>query len=219
MNIIRVRFTKTGEASYISLLDLQRVMQRALKRSGLPVWYTLGFNPHIYMTFSAPLSLGQESVVEAVDFKTEAENFDWAGQCARLSECLPRGIDVVCMGPAAMDPAEIAWAAYRLQAVPRHAAACCAAFDAYNAMDNAPVVKEGKHGKKKTIDLKEHLPQICYTQPDGVPQAEVRLPAGGAFTLNPAMLLSFLEQAAGLPPTAVQILRTALLTKSGEDFR
>ena len=52
MNTVRIWFTKTGEASYISLLDLQRVMGRALKRSGLPVWYTLGFNPHIYMTFT-----------------------------------------------------------------------------------------------------------------------------------------------------------------------
>ena len=81
LQIIRVYFTKTGEASYISLLDLQRVMQRALKRSGLPVWYTLGFNPHIYMTFAAPLSLGQESLCETVDFKTEAEAWDWNGGC------------------------------------------------------------------------------------------------------------------------------------------
>ena len=61
MTTVRLRFTKTGEAAYISLLDLQRVMQRAFKRSGLPVWYTQGFNPHIYMTFAAPLALGQES--------------------------------------------------------------------------------------------------------------------------------------------------------------
>ena len=53
-----------NEASYISLLDMQRVMQRVLKRSGLPVWHTLGFNPHIYMTFACPLSLGQESQCE-----------------------------------------------------------------------------------------------------------------------------------------------------------
>ena len=70
MITVRARFSKTGEASYISLLDLQRVFQRALKRSGIPVWYTQGFNPHIYMTFSAPLPLGQESVAECVDFKT-----------------------------------------------------------------------------------------------------------------------------------------------------
>ena len=43
-----------NEASYISLLDMQRVMQRVLKRSGLPVWHTLGFNPHIYMTPNSP---------------------------------------------------------------------------------------------------------------------------------------------------------------------
>ena len=64
-----------NEASYISLLDMQRVMQRVLKRSGLPVWHTLGFNPHIYMTFACPLSLGQESQCECVDVKTEAPRF------------------------------------------------------------------------------------------------------------------------------------------------
>jgi radical SAM-linked protein len=220
LTIIRAWFTKTGEASYISLLDLQRVMQRAMKRSKLPVWYTLGFNPHIYMTFSVPLSLGQESLVESVDFKTEAENFDWASQCALLTECLPQGIDVVRMGPAKMDPGEIAWADYRLTAMPQYAEQCKRAFDFYNAQETAPVVKEGKRGKKKTIDLKEHLPQIAYTcsETTGAPQAELRLPAGSVFTLNPALLLGFLEQTTGLPPVAVQILRTALWTKKDELF-
>ena len=44
MITVRISFEKKNEASYISLLDLQRVMQRVLKRSGLPVWHTLGFN-------------------------------------------------------------------------------------------------------------------------------------------------------------------------------
>lgn len=48
MITVRIRFEKTGEAAYISLLDLQRVFHRILKRSGLPVYYTQGFNPHIY---------------------------------------------------------------------------------------------------------------------------------------------------------------------------
>ena len=78
MITVRISFEKKNEASYISLLDLQRVMQRVLKRSGLPVWHTLGFNPHIYMTFACPLSLGQESECECVDVKTEAENPDFA---------------------------------------------------------------------------------------------------------------------------------------------
>ena len=40
MITVRIRFEKTGEAAYISLLDLQRVFHRILKRSGLPVYYT-----------------------------------------------------------------------------------------------------------------------------------------------------------------------------------
>ena len=56
---VRLWFQKCGDARYISHLDLSRCMQRALKRSGLPIWYTEGFNPHAYVTFALPLSMGQ----------------------------------------------------------------------------------------------------------------------------------------------------------------
>ena len=49
MLTIRISFEKRAEAAFISLLDLQRIFQRILKRSGLPVYYTQGFNPHIYL--------------------------------------------------------------------------------------------------------------------------------------------------------------------------
>ncbi|MCL1866119.1 MAG: TIGR03936 family radical SAM-associated protein, partial [Oscillospiraceae bacterium] len=55
---IRVFFGKVGRAKYISHLDLVRAMSRAVKRSGLHVWITEGFNLHIYMTFALPLALG-----------------------------------------------------------------------------------------------------------------------------------------------------------------
>ena len=91
-----------NEASYISLLDMQRVMQRVLKRSGLPVWHTLGFNPHIYMTFACPLSLGQESQCECVDVKTEAENPDFAQWQTALNAIMPAGIEVYRVEPVKM---------------------------------------------------------------------------------------------------------------------
>ena len=103
MTTVRVWFTKTGEAAYISLLDLQRVMQRALKRARLPVWYTQGFNPHIYMTFAAPLALGQESLVESLDCKMEPLPENWQQACAALQACLPAGICAVKIEPAARD--------------------------------------------------------------------------------------------------------------------
>ena len=54
---VRIFFEKTGRAKYTSHLDTMRTMTRALKRSGLPVWYTQGFNPHLYSTFPLPIAL------------------------------------------------------------------------------------------------------------------------------------------------------------------
>ena len=33
-------------------------MIRTIRRAGIPIWYTEGFNPHPFMTFAMPLSLG-----------------------------------------------------------------------------------------------------------------------------------------------------------------
>ena len=68
---IRLRFRKTGDLQYISHLDLQRVMSRVLVRSGIPVWYTQGFNPHAKMVFSMPLAVGTQSLCEYLDIKID----------------------------------------------------------------------------------------------------------------------------------------------------
>ena len=44
---IRIFYTKRGRIRYISHLDMNRLMQRALSRAKLPVWFTQGFNPHL----------------------------------------------------------------------------------------------------------------------------------------------------------------------------
>ncbi|MBQ7499261.1 MAG: DUF2344 domain-containing protein [Clostridia bacterium] len=66
---IRVRFCKKGRLRFISHLDLQRTMKSVFARSGLPIWYTEGFNPHAKMVFSLPIPLGAESECEYLDFR------------------------------------------------------------------------------------------------------------------------------------------------------
>jgi len=65
----RIWFNKIGVAKYISHLDLMRTFTRMLRQSHLPVWYTEGFNPHPFLTFAAPLSLGVEALNEPFDIK------------------------------------------------------------------------------------------------------------------------------------------------------
>lgn len=65
---VRVEFSKTGSLKFISHLDLARTMKAAFLRSKLPIWYTMGFNPHPKLVFSVPLSVGTASKCEFMDF-------------------------------------------------------------------------------------------------------------------------------------------------------
>ena len=90
---IRVFYKKRGRIKYISHLDMNRCMQRALVRTGLPCWHTEGFNPHLYLTFALPLSLGYESDCEIMDFRL-TEEIDLGEVQNRLNAVLPEGLEV-----------------------------------------------------------------------------------------------------------------------------
>lgn len=66
-----LEFEKKGAAKYISHLDLQRAFSRAIRRSGLPVMFSHGFNPHYQVSFASALALGVESECEAAEIVTE----------------------------------------------------------------------------------------------------------------------------------------------------
>ena len=74
---------------FISHLDMTRFMARAIRRAELPVWYTEGFNPHLYMTFALPLSLGFESEYEVVDIRLLDDNYDISVLPQKLNEVCP----------------------------------------------------------------------------------------------------------------------------------
>lgn len=215
MTTVRIFFEKRGEAAYISLLDLQRVFHRLLKISGLPVWYTQGFNPHIYLSFSCPLSLGQESLCESCEVKTEQESIDGAAWQTALQPLMPRGITITKVAPALEKVGEIATALYHIT-MPATAASV---VDGYNAATNAEVTKKTKRGHK-TLDLKEYLPQIDYTVEGTQLSFSLRLPCGSgeALNLNPSLLMDYLQEHGGAPAWQCEVLRTHLYTKQDKDF-
>ena len=215
MLTIRVSFEKRGEAAYISLLDLQRVCHRILKRSGLPVYYTQGFNPHIYLSFNCPLSLGQESLCESCDIKTEEENPDLAHWQQILQPYMPHGIRIQKVAPAVHKSGEIVAAEYDLILPPEAEAAVAA----YTASEQVLVEKKTKRGHRE-LNLKSFVPALqASPEPDGRLSVPLRLPSasGEGDNLNPALLLGYLEQQ-GVQPWQCEVVRTRLLTADGEDF-
>ena len=57
----RLLFEKTGDAVYLSHLDLMRVFQRAFKRADIMIWHSQGFSPRAYVSIALPLSVGASS--------------------------------------------------------------------------------------------------------------------------------------------------------------
>ena len=110
----RAFYRKEGRAKYISHLDLYRTVQRAFQRAKLPVWYTLGFNPHVYLTYALPLALGYEGVRESFDFRL-TEDIPAEEVTRRLNEVMPEGIVILELLPPARKADDIERADYTLR--------------------------------------------------------------------------------------------------------
>lgn len=94
----RVRFSKTGRMRFLSHHDLLRLFERALRRTGMPLRMTEGFNPHPILSFPTALGLGIESMDEVLEFELD----QWVAplQAARLLGAqLPEGLAVVSVEP------------------------------------------------------------------------------------------------------------------------
>ena len=65
---VRVRYSKSGNLRFIGHLDTQRLFERALRRSTLPIRYTQGFSKHIRLNLASALPLGFIGRAEMLDF-------------------------------------------------------------------------------------------------------------------------------------------------------
>ena len=81
-------FEKGERIRHIGHLDIQRSVQRGLRRSGLPVAYSQGFNPHILITFASALSTGACGKREIMDV-TMAEEVDEEEFLTRMNRAMP----------------------------------------------------------------------------------------------------------------------------------
>ena len=107
-NKLRLRFSKTGNAIYMSHLDLMETMKRAFIRAGIKLKYSQGFNPHPFISIALPLPVGISSSCELLDFKCD-ENLLPDGLLQIINDVLPKGIEVTGIYPPVSKFAEIKW--------------------------------------------------------------------------------------------------------------
>lgn len=216
MKNVRVWFEKKGAVRYISHLDLTRNMSRGIKLSGLPVWYTEGFNPRIYMTYAMPLSLGVCGERECMDIRL-TEEFPFEEIAPRLNAHLPADLRALEATEPVDKFEEIQYGDYEVFLESQTPAALQAKLDALLGRDAILVRKHTKKGDKD-FDIKPDFADIqVQTQENGL-LLQLRLPCSMSGSTNPALLLEALKQYEEEGPYST-ITRKRLLLKDFSELR
>ncbi len=212
----RAVFQKTGSAKYISHLDLNRCMQRAIRRADLPAWYTEGFHPHMYLMFSLALSLGAESLCETMDFRL-TQLLSPEEVKARLNAALPEGLQIVDVHTPIHASANIGSADYLVSLSAEDSAALKKEFDSFMAQEHILIQKKTKRGFKE-MDIAPMIQVYDLRQEDGILRMRIHLPAGNEGNLNISVVLDAFEKYAEQPFLVESAVREKIFCLSGEEF-
>ena len=217
----RLRFSKTGRLKYISHLDINRAMSRALKRAQIPLWYTEGFNPHPYMSFSLPLSLGVESLCESVDLRIigDITNDEIKN---RLNNVLPQDIKIVDVYDDFRDNSEIVYSDYVYKFEFKDNEAAFEKIKNVLSSDEIIALKKGKQGRKRVMketNIKSFIDKYSISIRNDVIVLNIRLLAGPEKNLNPSLLFDTIIRLIDMDFEWKSIARISLLDKDYKEFR
>ena len=217
---VRMSFQKTGMAKFISHLDTVRCITRAMKRACVPIWYTEGFNPHAFLTFAMPLSLGFESLCETVDFRL-IEEVDLEELAERINNALPVDITVKEIYVHETSPNDIRWAEYKIIFNNPDALLLDKAESVLSA-DEIIVLKKAKQGRKKVekeVNIKEHIKSFELNNEDGKLILNTVLSAGTSININPMLLIGALVKDTQTDEQDVDIIKKQSYTENMEEFK
>lgn len=91
---IRVQYTKGPSLRFTGHLDLQRIWERLLRRTKLPIRYSQGYHPRARLNLASALPLGFTSEAELLDFWMD-EPLPEKDIAARLSTAAPPGLEIL----------------------------------------------------------------------------------------------------------------------------
>ena len=206
MKNVRLYFKKTGDARFISHLDTVRFITRLIRRAGLPVWYTEGFNPHLYITFALPLSLGFESEYELADIRLNDDNFPLSDICEKLNQnSTPSFIFLRAEEPKSK-LSDLCFADFSVWFEDRN---LVLPLKKFLSSEEITVEKKTKKGDIKSVDIKPDIKRFSVSEEDGT-ALNITLPAGPNKNINPELLINKFLSDTGID-CYYKITRKALL--------
>lgn len=204
---LRVRYAKRGRARFTSHRDFSRAFERALRRAGVPMAYSSGFNPHPRVSFANASPTGAATEAEYLEIGV-AQRCDPERVREALDAALPPGLDVLAVveaGPGALAD-RLTASAWRVDFPVTDRAVLQRAVEAFLATDTVEVERMTKNGMR-AFDARAAVVELTATdeglalvarhqtplvRPDDVLQAIARVTP--EFAVPPNALLTRLAQ-------------------------
>ena len=221
MREVRLRFSKTGQAKYISHLDTNRVFSRALARAKINLWYTQGFNPRPYISITHPLSLGVEIYSENVDLPI-LDDVTEEDIKERMNNALPLGIRIVDVYEDFMDCHDIVYSDYVYKFEFKDNETALEKINAVLESDEILAQKKAKQGKRRILketDIKQFIVKYNASIRDNNIVLNIRLLAGPDKNLNPTLLFDTIIRLIDMDYEWKSIGRISLLTKDFKEYK
>ncbi|MEI6615542.1 MAG: TIGR03936 family radical SAM-associated protein, partial [Cyanobium sp. ELA507] len=222
---LRFGFAKGGTLALISHLDTLRMLERALRRSGLPVSFTGGFHPLPRLQLALSLPLGVEGEGEWLDLEF-TQPIDPETARAALAAVLPPEFRLLSVAAVPVASAslsqELAVAEWRFTLRPQPAGAALALADWQRAIDGllaAPLLPWRDTDKKGRPRERDCRPDLLKLRIVSLPTDElggaIRLDLEAAIdlqgrSLRPVQLGHWLGAALGRDLAAEAVVRRAL---------
>lgn len=187
-----LKYSRDERVKYISHLDFIKMFHRAVRRAGLLMEFSQGFNPHPIMTVAMPLSVGVTADAELCKIGF-AENYTPEEIKTRLNNNLPGGYvieEVAKTEGKQHDFAKLDRAIYdvELENIGDFDA------DAFLANRELVVMKKTKSGEKES-DIREYIYDFSVTEKtDGKMKLTMCLAAGNLYNLKPDTVISAMEK-------------------------
>jgi len=222
---IRFEFQKVGELRFLSHLELMRAYARALRRAGVPLAFTQGFNPQPRLSLAQALAVGVEGLCELGEVEL-SERMASGELCEAWNRQLPPELKILRTWEAPLHgpslSAGVRGAVYHIQLTPNGwdqtvltdlgTPESCAAFLARESI----AVEVTKKGRLVALDARPLIQEFRDVGQNGTPAWLLTLRVGPGGSVKPTVVMrSFLGQrvpsgALDYMVSSLRVTRTAL---------
>ena len=208
MSDYRITFSKKGSLAFISHLDFNHSFIRILKRAGLPLKYSQGFNPRPKIVFGLPLSVGMEGENELVDVSL-TEELSCSEVKERLAKAVPEEICIKDVSYPEIKMKNIEYAVYDVVFYDFHADTA----KVVEVLKNPPPVSKHTKSGEKLTDIAPMIKSWSVQIAGGDTLLTLTLTAYDSMYLKPDYVVDSLNSAGLCLPDNYSVTRTGIIFK------